>query len=900
MAYVRPIQFVVPILLLAQPLSAQWPDRIEPVACYRHAKQDLTVALGTLRLPRALAGASLRLAPGDHGLALPLLQKDSTRDDPKGESQLYRVLALRRGQTPEARLELLDATGTVLTTLAFALPTTQSQDQEPVETWLRARAWAWTPQPGAASPLAAALLASAASAYGPHLKLAPLPEARPESGNAPSLVALLGGRAAMEETLQLDRHLQAVRPKKPAPAVALAGIKGIETPAHPWARMLAAKDPAQRPAPLALAACVPLDRAMLYLPHPKEALAGLEGGASTFLQRLSSFAGQGALDTRIATRMMEDLGLGDGRGRRLIASGEVKEAVLFFPDLAFLAGTEATVVADLNRAEAADFIPGHGVHGFRTLGGEAFAARRGARIFLSTSKAELELALRLGEAKGQNSLGCSDEFAVVLGKLAPETDTQLFAYLPDGFIRALVGPRQRILQARQATARARMEGLAGAALLRHLDAPGEALTLERLSSLGYLPKDLDLTDLSLGPQGRVRHAQFGPLDRLLPLARLPLTQVSAAEAAAYETFRAGYSQYWRRYFDPIAVRLQVHPDGTRNLETVLLPLLDSSIYSPLRTWLAAGQALPQPVWARPMVAELGLRLSLPGLKENRVTARHLQGPWAPVLGSLTGVVAVGFPDSAPVIQMGGGSPATLMDAEFTRSGLVGLGALGLGAFTRPLVLALELQDPEATRKALADLNGDVLMGKPMPRELDFLASREPDGRLVLRIGLLGLVNMRFTGHVEDRWLVLSNDPSLAVPQVTGSRDGAPFSAAFAIHPGALKLGLASAFEAAMEGEQRSAFAAMSWLAPWLQLNPDVPAAQAASAQLLGIAPLLEPRSLMPFTRMEHQTFGTPSRPRLPALDPARDFGLLEGIRDGLVEMRIEDDSLRARATWTQN
>jgi hypothetical protein len=33
------------------------------------------------------------------------------------------------------------------------------------------------------------------------------------------------------------------------------------------------------------------------------------------------------------------------------------------------------------------------------------------------------------------------------------------------------------------------------------------------------------------------------------------------------------------------------------------------------------------------------------------------------------------------------------------------------------------------------------------------------------------------------------------------------------------------------------------------------------------------------------------------MDPAKDFGLLEGVRDPAVEMRLEGAGLRARVSW---
>lgn len=890
--FVRLLILALPMQLLAVGL----PDQITPTARHMHAKTGLEVVSGEVLLPKAFLRGYLRTARGEAGVVAPHFFPAGPVDA-KDQRDLipFQVVALRRGHATEAHLELVDSQGVKAADLRFPMPT-RVGDAKPLQQWLTRRTQDWELFSDGSSPLRMPLRKAAALAYGfemPDTTYLRSQRRREERGG-PSLLALLGGRAAVDETLQLDRPLLRRDSKGPAgSAVPLAAITGITTPPHPWADMRSAGTHATVP----LANCVPLDRALLYLPKPKAALASLEGAGAAFLQRASSFSGGGGLDTSIVTRLLEDLGLGDGRGRKLIESGAVREAVLFFPDLALMAGTEATVVADLARPEAGNFIPEGSPHGYKTAGGQAFAARRGSRIFLSTSKPELELALGLHASGGKNSLGRSDEFAVVLEKLAPTSDSEIFAYLSDAFIRNLVGPRQRILQARQAAARMAMEELAGAALLRRMDAPGEAITLADLKARGYVSQGTDLHQLALTPTGQVRHAVFGPLERLHPLARLPLSEVTAEEAESYHAFKEAYSQYWRRYFDPIAFRLDAKADGRQELETFVLPLLDSSIYQSMRSVLTQKGPLPWPRWHKPMVAELGVRLAL-------VEGGALPRSFAEVSETLaqvgTGVVVAAFPDAAPIIATGNGSPATILEADpfNQRNGLVGLGALGLGLFTRPVVIAFELKDPEQTRKSLRDVVYRLLPPAFWQGgELDAHLTSEPDGSLQLRLGFLRLASMRFTLRVEDRWLLLSNDASLPASLVTGTDSGESFAASLRLNPEALDRGLPAAFQAAVEGESRSAFAAMAWLGPWLRMGGDVKAAQAESHRLLGVAPLLGQNALLPGRWLEHREYGRPTRPTMPLRDPAKDFGLLEGVREPKVDMRFEDTGLRARITW---
>ncbi len=73
--------------------------------------------------------------------------------------------------------------------------------------------------------------------------------------------------------------------------------------------------------------------------------------------------------------------------------------------------------------------------------------------------------------------------------------------------------------------------------------------------------------------------------------------MTAEEAQEYRQFVEEYSRYWRQYFDPIAIRLQVTPQQYR-AETIILPLIDNSVYTGMATYLGGEpeplDALPRP------------------------------------------------------------------------------------------------------------------------------------------------------------------------------------------------------------------------------------------------------------------------------------------------------------------
>ncbi|HZY85404.1 MAG TPA: hypothetical protein VFE78_11275, partial [Gemmataceae bacterium] len=133
---------------------------------------------------------------------------------------------------------------------------------------------------------------------------------------------------------------------------------------------------------------------------------------------------------------------------------------------------------------------------------------------------------------------------------------------------------------------------------------------------------------------------------LRPCCECDLTKVSAAEADEYEDFRKEYNQYWRTYFDPIAIRVQVSPQRYR-LETVVLPLIDNSIYTGLAAALGGE---PEPLDALPVpkanIFSVNFRLNKEALH------REVQGFLGPVPRRPRGPFVIGAPAAEPLAVLG--------------------------------------------------------------------------------------------------------------------------------------------------------------------------------------------------------------------------------------------------------
>jgi hypothetical protein len=141
---------------------------------------------------------------------------------------------------------------------------------------------------------------------------------------------------------------------------------------------------------------------------------------------------------------------------------------------------------------------------------------------------------------------------------------------------------------------------------------------------------------------------------LTPLIDLPpVTQVSAAEQAAYQAFTNSYQQYWKQFIDPVAIRIDLTDSGASTSATIdvrILPLISGTDYSEIAETVGNTRVevapLPrgvQAVWAVGPGARL--RSELDGLLHS-ATGQHDIG-----LGWLGNWVALGLDDRASLVEL---------------------------------------------------------------------------------------------------------------------------------------------------------------------------------------------------------------------------------------------------------
>lgn len=213
---------------------------------------------------------------------------------------------------------------------------------------------------------------------------------------------------------------------------------------------------------------------------------------------------------------------------------------------------------------------------------------------------------KTADGKAIRRLGDSEEFAYIrtlMPRGAKEEDG--FIYLSDPFIRKLVGPQIKLTERRRMICYNNLRMIGHASMLYRTES-GEApdslatLTKSKCAPAAFGEGEFACPDggkYSLSPDGTAgvcsRHGQA----RLMtPCIEIPVRQVNGEEADEYKAFVTDYNQYWRTFFDPIAIRIQATPQRFR-LETIILPLIDNSIYTSLASGLGGA---PEPLDSSPV------------------------------------------------------------------------------------------------------------------------------------------------------------------------------------------------------------------------------------------------------------------------------------------------------------
>ncbi len=414
---------------------------------------------------------------------------------------------------------------------------------------------------------------------------------------------LLSGALAIQESLQFDRMTNTNRDRSER-SVVFADIPAVAVKSHPFDEMRGEAEPIHG----RLAALVPEDHYFLRFRSVDKLLELLDtlqqwGGS---LLRLASPVGT-THNTR--ERTMRQLCLPEGHLAPLLGPAVVREVAVAGSDPYIVNGSDVTVLFQATSREAFhSAVDGPFREAQRVVPGAVLdeVEHRGIRIerlvqpervvschrcwiddvcIYSNSLAALRRTIDAATGAAPN-LAAAPDFQYVRAVVFPLDDSAEdgFLYLSDSFVRRLVGPEVRIKQKRRLEAATSLKMLANAAMFHGYEhGPGRP-TFEQLVAARSLNAD-DLFDPEGGTftwdaeRAVASSSTWGRLEFLTPLVEVESASATKREVEEYGRFRDRYQQYWRQYFDPIAIRLKL--DRTIRVETCILPLIDASRYNEL-------------------------------------------------------------------------------------------------------------------------------------------------------------------------------------------------------------------------------------------------------------------------------------------------------------------------------
>ena len=415
------------------------------------------------------------------------------------------------------------------------------------------------------------------------------PERQRHELDAERTYGLLSGGRALAENLRLSDLVEAGA--LAAPNVALADVRGIETPELDWSTFARCAEEGLDP----LARAIPADQHAVFMPSFAAFVALVDELRVNGTPVLDLLEPRGE-DARVEARYERQLALELDAAARLLGSGVVRTIALTGGDPYLRTGSDLALVFECEapellerfvaacikaRAESARVpiqvveLAGAELRGAADPARDlsSWLVRCGDVVIVSNSRSLAQKLVQTLQGALPALVGL-DEYRHFRARYPRgAADEAAFLVVPDGAIRRWCGPGWRITSAR----RVRVGAVLAEAAARDLAARSGLPAAERAPLPLPVP---DLGVLVTEPAGP-RSERYGTARFMTPIAELVPTHVTSAEVAGYEQWRRGYERLWSNVFDPIAARVTIR-DRALGLDLSVLPIALRSEY---RAWL---------------------------------------------------------------------------------------------------------------------------------------------------------------------------------------------------------------------------------------------------------------------------------------------------------------------------
>ena len=426
---------------------------------------------------------------------------------------------------------------------------------------------------------------------------------RREPSQLAQLMDSTTGMTSLQETLQTDRALLAAGDE--AATVPLSELKPPSFKPHPWAAMTAALG---RPVPSEpLAGAAPAGfyyvrfRTITHLIRLREEL---DAGLAPALAGM----GEGA-DYDLSERYEAELGLRQGPLTKLLGPAVVDDLAVVGSDPYLREGADLSFVFRVRARPAFEAALAGTLAAFGAAHGGLKSTtidHQGTPITVTRSNDGVMRRHRAtvgGFDIVSNSLAATrrviDAIAGREPRLAEEPDfrymlardasapADVLAFLSDRFVGEVIGPRQKVMEARRQIALAELSRPGYAALLYGWMYGRVPASADEVVASGLLKRE-ELAHaggerIDWQP-GRAARSSWGAVGELTPLLDLPaVTKATPSEKAAYDIFVGGYQSFWRTNIDPVAIRIAFAPDGKKplSIDVRVLPIITGTDYADL-------------------------------------------------------------------------------------------------------------------------------------------------------------------------------------------------------------------------------------------------------------------------------------------------------------------------------
>ena len=479
---------------------------------------------------------------------------------------------------------------------------------------------------------------------------------RPDAWSLVGLMDTTTGLTSVHEALQIDRRLR-TRFASETPSVALASLEPPAVAQHPWKNMVAALGKSVPDEPLAHAA----PARFYYVRFASLAhLFRLLDEADTWITPVASLNSGQAQNQDLGKRYETQLGLQRSQFSRVLGPQVVIDVAVVGSDPYLREGSDLTFVFRAKnpiafQAGLASALAGHvAAHGkqtsemvdyagekitvTRSQDGEVKQHRADVAGFALVSNSLGGLKAVIDTLKGRvPALADAPDFRYMMARDA-EVPADVLAFMSDAFVAEVVGPRQKILEARRMLAQSDLMAPGNAALLYGWMVGRTPRGPEELVAAGLLGKD-ELKHVVGEPiawnPGSPARSSWGTVASLTPLIDLSApNKVTESERDAYHLFARSYQSNWSTYMDPACLRLTLDPTGKHAIRADfrVLPIIEDSDYRKLRR--SVGEArIDDPTRASGAMFSLGvgaraeLRKLLTDLSRELPSALRAQLDW---------------------------------------------------------------------------------------------------------------------------------------------------------------------------------------------------------------------------------------------------------------------------------